>query len=101
MSEGDPDYARPVTRITAEPDRNSLVPCVAEVHSSKGFANMSRYERRIDDGSFAERRLHFVLALVVATLIAAVSAYVLSGALLGPGYGPAHRTASVTWHAHS
>jgi hypothetical protein len=64
---------------------------------------MSRFERRVEvhDGSFAEHRLNFVLALIVATVIAAASAYVLSGALLGPGYGPAHRMAAVTWHAHS
>ncbi len=74
-----------------------------EVRSSKGTANMSRFERpvEVDDGSFAERRLNFVLALIVATVIAAASAYVLRGALLGPVYGPAHRTAAATWHAHS
>ncbi len=57
---------------------------------------MSRFERpvEVDDGSFAERRLNFVLALIVATVIAAASAYALRGALLGPGYGPAHRTAA-------
>ena len=63
---------------------------------------MPRFERRfeVDDGSFAEHRLNFVLALIVGTVISAASVYVLSGALLCPdSSGPVHRMAAVTWHA--
>ena len=48
MSEVGLDYARPVTRITAEPGRNSPVPSMPEIRSGKGMANMSRFERRVE-----------------------------------------------------
>ncbi len=65
---------------------------------------MSTIETRVDvaDEASAERRLKFILTLVVATAIVAAAVAVLSAPLLGAGSnGPSHRAVVATLHAHT